>query len=70
MLNNKNEFVYCFYIVVLCSNKISLFRLIVVISTLLIYVFWLIANSFTGVGINDSVYFHMMMPHEGFQLKI
>ncbi|WP_137490884.1 hypothetical protein, partial [Escherichia coli] len=34
-------------------------------TVLIIYVFWLIADSFTGVGINDSVYFHMLMPHEG-----
>ncbi|EFN8874734.1 hypothetical protein D6931_26460, partial [Escherichia coli] len=57
--------VFCFYISVLRSNKISVFKLITITTVLIVYVFWLIADSFTGVGINDSVYFHMLMPHEG-----
>ncbi len=57
--------VFCFYISVLRSNKISVFKLITITNVLIVYVFWLIADSFTGVGINDSVYFHMLMPHEG-----
>lgn len=57
--------IFCFYISVLCSNKISVFKLATITIVLIIYVFWLIADSFTGVGINDSVYFHMLMPHEG-----
>ena len=52
--------VFCFYISVLRSNKISVFKLITITTVLIVYVFWLIADSFTGVGINDSVYFHML----------